>query len=70
MGSMHRKQDLLRPYAAQTGLESAIPRLVETLVTYNTNLIYLQLTSDWTFELLAMACNKTFYMLNILLAIL
>ena len=32
--------------------------------------IYLQFTGDWTFELLVMACNKSFNMLNILLAIL
>ena len=27
--------------------------------------IYLQLTCDWTFELLAMGCYKSFNMLNI-----
>ena len=31
--------------------------------------LYLQLTSDWTFELLAMACNTGFSMLDILPAI-
>ena len=28
--------------------------------------IYLRLTCNWTFELLAMACNRSFSMLNIL----
>ena len=32
--------------------------------------IDLRLTCNWTFELLAIACNKSFNMLNILLAIL
>ena len=32
--------------------------------------IYLRLTYDWTFELLAMACDTSFDRLNILLAIL
>ena len=32
--------------------------------------IYLRFTCDWMFELLAMACNKSFNMWNILLAIL
>ena len=32
--------------------------------------IYLQLTCDWMYKLLATACNKRFNMLNILLAIL
>ena len=31
---------------------------------------YLQLTCDWTFKMIAMACNSGFNMLNILLAIL
>ena len=33
-------------------------------------LFYLRLTCDWTFEMIAMACNRSFNMLNIVLAIL
>ena len=33
-------------------------------------IIYLRLTCDWTLELLSMACNRSFNMLNILFAIL
>ena len=32
--------------------------------------IYLLLTCDWTFELLGMACNRSFNMLNVLFVIL